>query len=162
MADSAATLRQLLDSQRFAVLATESSGQPHTSLMAFAATRDLADVVIVTERDTHKYAHLADNSRVALLIDDRTNKGIDTQTGTAVTALGHAMEAPEPERAELLTLFLAKHPTMADFASSPSCAVVRLRVDVYQIVTQFRNVALHFPGEAAAVSTPGEPHDDLS
>jgi hypothetical protein len=35
------TLRALLASQRYAVLATDDRGQPFTSLMAFAASDDL-------------------------------------------------------------------------------------------------------------------------
>jgi hypothetical protein len=72
-------LRALLESQRFAVLATDDHGQPFASLMAFAATEDLRHMVILTERTTRKYANLRSNPRVALLIDDRENKGSDTE-----------------------------------------------------------------------------------
>jgi nitroimidazol reductase NimA-like FMN-containing flavoprotein (pyridoxamine 5'-phosphate oxidase superfamily) len=54
-------LRALLESQRFAVLATEDQGQPFASLMAFAATDDLRHMVILTERTTRKYANLKSN-----------------------------------------------------------------------------------------------------
>ena len=38
-------LRSLLESQRFAALATDDHGQPFASLMAFAATEDLRHLV---------------------------------------------------------------------------------------------------------------------
>ena len=145
MSDQVAVLRQLLDAQRFAVLATEDLGQPYASLMAFAASQDLTHLVLATERATRKYAHIQGNPRVALLVDDRTNESADTRQGTAVTVLGRAAEAATPERQRLLAVFLAKHPAMADFAASPSCAIIRVQVDVYQIVTHFQNVALHYP-----------------
>ncbi|MCU0522635.1 MAG: pyridoxamine 5'-phosphate oxidase family protein [Anaerolineae bacterium] len=145
MTDQTTALRQLLSSQRFAVLATESMGQPYTSLMAFAASQDLRCLVLVTERATRKFGHMVANPRVALLVDDRTNAGTDTQSATAVTVLGHATEATDREKPTLLALFVTRHPTMADFATSPGCAVMRVRVDVYQIVTHFQDVTLHYP-----------------
>jgi nitroimidazol reductase NimA-like FMN-containing flavoprotein (pyridoxamine 5'-phosphate oxidase superfamily) len=146
MTDPANALRQLLDSQRFGVLATESDGQPHASLMAFAATADLRDIAMVTERDTSKYRHVLANSRTALLVDNRSNEETDTQTGTAVTVVGQTTEAVGSERTALLDLYVAKHPSLADFASASGSTVLRLRVDVYRIVTRFQQVVLHYPG----------------
>ena len=85
-------LRDLFRSQRFAVLATDDEGQPFASLMAFAATEDLRQIVVLTERARRKFANLKANSSVALLIDDRENKGSDTQDSVAVTALGEAQD----------------------------------------------------------------------
>ena len=85
-------LRALLESQRFAALATDDHGQPFASLMAFAATEDLRYLVVLTERTTRKYANLQSNPRVALLIDDRENRGSDTEDAVVVTAIGEALE----------------------------------------------------------------------
>ena len=82
-------------SQRYAVLATDDHGQPFTSLMAFAATEDLRQIVILTERARRKFSNLKANCRVALLIDDRKNKGTDAKDSVAVTAIGEAREAGE-------------------------------------------------------------------
>ena len=70
-------------SQRYAVLATDDHGQPFTSLMAFAATEDLRQIVILTERARRKFSNLKANCRVALLIDDRKNKGTDEKDSVA-------------------------------------------------------------------------------
>jgi len=66
-------LRDLFRSQRYAVLATDSQGQPFTSLMAFAVSGDLGQLVVLTERAARKFANLTANRRVALLIDNREN-----------------------------------------------------------------------------------------
>jgi hypothetical protein len=133
-------LGDLFRSQRFAVLATDDHGQPFTSLMAFAATEDLAQIVVLTERATRKFANLRANGRVALLIDDRENKGSDTQDSVAVSALGKAQEVDPGSGAPLLALFLARHPYLAEFAALPSCAIVRVQIDSYQIVSRFQKV----------------------
>ena len=133
-------LRALLESQRFAALATDDHGQPFASLMAFAATEDLRHLVILTERTTRKYANLQSNPRVALLIDDRENKGSDTEDSVVVTAIGEAREWAPDVGAHLLELFLARHPYLAAFAASPTCAIVGVRVSSYQLVSRFQQV----------------------
>ena len=133
-------LTDLFQSQRFAVLATDDHGQPFTSLMAFVASADLQQLVVLSDRMTCKFANLAANCRVALLIDNRENKGSDTRDSVAVTAIGKAQEAGLGERAPLLELFLACHPYLAEFAASPTCAVVRVKVDSYLLVSSFQKV----------------------
>jgi heme iron utilization protein len=133
-------LRVLLQSQRFAVLATDDHGQPFASLMAFAATEDLRHLVVLTEQTTRKYANLRSNPRVALLIDDRENKGSDTEDSVVVTAIGEAQELDRDAGAPLLDLFLARHPYLAEFANSPSCVIVRVKVSSYQLVSRFQQI----------------------
>lgn len=141
-----AALRNLFQSQRYAVLATDDNGQPFASLMAFAATEDLRQIVILTERNRRKFANLAANPRVALLIDDRENKGSDTQNSVAATAIGEAQEAGSAAGAALLQLFLARHPYLADFAAAPSCAVVTVKITSYLLVSRFEQVLEWRPG----------------
>ncbi len=135
-----AALAALCRSQRFAVLATDQQGQPFASLMAFAASEDLGQMVVLTERTTRKFANLKANARVALLIDDRENKGSDTQDSVAVTAIGEADEVDPEAGAALLKLYLARHPYLAEFAASPSCAIVRVNVASYLLVSRFQKV----------------------
>ena len=133
-------LQELFRSQRYAVMATNEHEQPFTSLMAFAATNDLRQLVVLTERATRKFANLKANSRVALLIDNRENKGSDTQDSVAVTAIGEAEEADAEAGALLLDLYLARHPYLAEFAASPSCAIVRVKINSYLLVSRFQKV----------------------
>ena len=121
-------------------MATNEFEQPFTSLMAFAAAEDLRQIVVLTERATRKFANLKANCRVALLIDDRENKGSDTQDSVAVTAIGEAQEVDAEDGALLLDLYLARHPYLAEFAASPSCAIVRVKIDSYLLVSRFQKV----------------------
>jgi hypothetical protein len=135
-----ALVRDLLGSQRSAVLATQQGGQPYLSLMAFVATPDLKQLIVATERETKKYANLRAESRVALLIDNRSNVPADTEEAVAVTVLGRAADAPPGERASLLPLFLAKHPHLEDFVTSPTCALISVQVETYVVVQRFQEV----------------------
>jgi nitroimidazol reductase NimA-like FMN-containing flavoprotein (pyridoxamine 5'-phosphate oxidase superfamily) len=133
-------LHQLFESQRSAALATQDGGQPYLSLMAFAATPDLRRLLLVTDRHTRKYANLMAEPRVALLIDNRSNAPADTEEAVAVTVLGQAAEAGSGEREELLPLFLDKHPQLEAFATSPTCALISVRVATYFVVQHFQEV----------------------
>ena len=108
--------------------------------MAFAATEDLRHLVVLTERTTRKYANLQSNPRVALLIDDRENRGSDTEDAVVVTAIGEALELDPDVGAPLLELFLTRHPYLAGFAASPTCAIVGVTVNSYQLVSRFQRV----------------------
>jgi len=70
-------IKRHLDSQLFAVLATQSEGQPYTNLIAFAKTDNLRSLIFVTSRNTRKYANTLASKRVAVLIDSRTNRSSD-------------------------------------------------------------------------------------
>jgi hypothetical protein len=135
-----ALLRELFASQRSAALATQQEGQPYLSLMAFAATPDLQQLIVATERHTRKYANLMSEPRVALLIDNRSNAPADTEEAVAVTVLGRAAETQPGERASLLPLFLTKHPHLENFVASPTCALITVRVDTYFVVQHFQEV----------------------
>jgi nitroimidazol reductase NimA-like FMN-containing flavoprotein (pyridoxamine 5'-phosphate oxidase superfamily) len=134
------TLKDLFTSQRLGVLATYGEGQPYTSLVAFAATDDLKYLVFATTRATRKYANLSAESRVALLVDNRSNQDSDFHSAMAVTALGNAEEVKESERDPLLRLYLAKHPYLGEFVNSPTCALLKVSVDRYYMVNRFQNV----------------------
>lgn len=133
-------LQVLFLAQRSAALATQEGGQPYLSLMAFAATPDLKRLIVATERHSRKYANMMAEPRVALLIDDRSNVPSDTEEAVAVTVLGKAAEAAPQEREELLPLFLAKHPHLEAFVTSPTCALITVRVETYFVVQRFQEV----------------------
>ena len=139
---TAARVRELLRSQRFAVLSTAAEAGPYSSLIAFWAADDLSHVVFATMRATRKFALLAAQPRVSLLFDDRSNRDLDVQQAMAVTATGTARELTEPvARSAAAEAFLAKHPQLAAFVADPECALVGVDVDVFYVVTQFQNVA---------------------
>jgi nitroimidazol reductase NimA-like FMN-containing flavoprotein (pyridoxamine 5'-phosphate oxidase superfamily) len=138
-------LEHLLSSQRLAVLATQMSGQPYTSLVAFAAAEDLKEILLATTRATRKFANLMADPRVSLLIDDRSNEEADFGQASAVTVLGAAAEVLGPEREARLPLYLNKHPYLEEFVTAPTCALIRVKVEKYIMVTRFQEVREVYP-----------------
>ncbi|MFH0916317.1 MAG: pyridoxamine 5'-phosphate oxidase family protein [bacterium] len=145
-------VKELLASQKFAVLSTESETGPYSSLIAFWAAEDLSHVVFATMRATRKFNYLATHPRVALLFDNRSNRDIDVRQAMAVTATGTARELTEDgARAAASGEFLAKHPHLASFVTSPGCSFVRVDVDTYYVVTHFQSVVeLHMKDDRHA------------
>lgn len=133
-------LRSLLDSQRLAVLATHSAEGPYCSLVAFVVSENLRQLVFATSRNTRKYARLAEDGRVALLIDSRENQESDFHNAAAVTVQGTAAEVPPEQGDTVRRTYLARHPYLADFLASPSCALLRVQVRSYILVDHFQHV----------------------
>ena len=133
-------LKNLFLQQRLGVLATQTNGQPYTSLVAFTSSEDLKWLYFSTTRSTRKYANLSKDSRVSMLIDNRSNKPSDLKWAKAATATGHAWEADFDTLETIKALHLAKHPYLKDFVESPSCAVIRFKVKTYFLVSRFQNV----------------------
>jgi hypothetical protein len=75
-----------------------------------------------------------------MLIDSRSNRADDFADAAAVTVLGVVEEVTGEERPAFLEAFLAKHPHLADFTAAPSCALLRLNVETYILVTRFQHV----------------------
>ena len=134
------TLRDLLMSQQLAVLATHHDGQPYASLVAFVATADLKELLFATSRNTRKFANLTRDSRVSLLVDSRSNRDADIHEAVAVTVIGTAAEVEEMDRGGCLGIYLGKHAHLEEFVRSPSCALIRVRVDSYNLVSRFQKV----------------------
>jgi len=138
-------IQNLLDSQRLAVLSTLMSGRPYSNLIAFAATDDLKDIFFATTRATRKFANLTAEPRVSLLMDNRSNQETDFGEASAVTVLGTAAEVLGPDRDKYLQLYLKKHPYLEDFITAPTCALIRVKVEKYIMVTQFQEVREIYP-----------------
>jgi heme iron utilization protein len=136
-------LRELFASQRLAVLATDHGGQPYVSLVAFAASDDMRQILFATNRDTRKFANLKANNRVSLLIDNRSNLVADFSSAIAVTLIGAGEELAEAERPVGEALYLAKHPHLAEFVTSHGCALVRVQLKSCYLVSRFQDVVEH-------------------
>lgn len=139
-------VRELLRTERLGVLSTQGGGQPYASLVAFAVTEDFRHLLFATSRSTRKYRNLEADSRVALLVDDRSRGLGDLGAAAAATATGRAEEVPGPEREACRRAYLARHPHLAEFVADPGCALLRLRVEGWVLVRRFQEVA-HLPPE---------------
>jgi nitroimidazol reductase NimA-like FMN-containing flavoprotein (pyridoxamine 5'-phosphate oxidase superfamily) len=133
-------IRELFSSQRLAVLGTQRGGQPYANLVAFASGDDLKSLYFATARATRKYANIETDARVTVLIDNRSNQESDFAQATAVTAIGIATEVVDAKRDEVLAIYLAKHPMLEEFVRSPTCALLRVKVQSYYLVRRFQNV----------------------
>jgi nitroimidazol reductase NimA-like FMN-containing flavoprotein (pyridoxamine 5'-phosphate oxidase superfamily) len=138
--ETLALIKNLLESQQLAVLSTQNHGQPYCNLIAIAATDDLKYLLFATTRATRKYANLMADSRVALLVDNRRNEVADFTEAAALTALGKAWEVQGAERQQFLKVYLEKHPHLEEFVTGPTCALLRVKVDRYIVVTRFQEV----------------------
>lgn len=132
-------VRSLLASQRFAVIATQSEGQPYSNLVAFAEADNLRSLLFVTSRDTRKYSNTIASKRVAVLVDNRTNQASDLTRAVAVTALGTIEEVATDYTGYLSAIYLSKHPQLENFLRKPSNALMRVAVTDY-IVASFEIV----------------------
>jgi general stress protein 26 len=133
-------IRKLFNNQKLAILSTHHSGQPYASLIAFVGKDDLKELFFVTPRTTRKFANLSADSRVAILINSSMNMDSDFHEAVSATALGNAKEINRPEKDNILSLFLAKHPYLESFATSPTCAVVGVTIRTYVMVKNFQHV----------------------
>jgi general stress protein 26 len=138
-------IQNLLHSQRLAVLSTQMSGRPYSNLVAFAATENLKDIFFATTRSTRKYANLKMEPRVSLLIGNRNNEETDFGETSAVTVLGTAAEVLGPDREKYLQIYLKKHQYLEEFVSAPTCALIRVRVEKFIMVTRFQEVREIYP-----------------
>ena len=133
-------LQELCRSQPLAVLATDAGSHPYASLVAVAVTEDLRHLYFATPRATRKWSNLTRNPQVSLLLDNRTNQVSDFRRSAAATLLGTSQELEGIDREEGLRVYLSRHPHLADFATSPSCALFKVQLDRIYLVTRFQNV----------------------
>jgi uncharacterized pyridoxamine 5'-phosphate oxidase family protein len=123
-----------LQSSRFAVLATESNGQPHTSLIAITPFGNFRQLIFATYRNTLKYRNLAHNSKVAVLIERREVNMEGLQKTIVLTIIGHTEEICIEENEAAYQAHLERHPEMESFMQSSDCVLIRIIAQSYQVV----------------------------
>jgi heme iron utilization protein len=128
-------IKRYFDEQRFAVLATQSDGQPYTNLVAFAEFGNLRNILFVTSRETRKYANTLASKKVALLIDSRKNQASDLHNAVAITALGTVEEVAAENKDNLSRIYLAKHPQLKEFLQKPLNALMKVTITEYIVAT---------------------------
>jgi hypothetical protein len=134
-------IRSLFEKERFTVLSTQGEGQPYASLVAFATSEDLCTAVFATPITTRKYHLLMTCSRVALLVDSRSQGEGDMMKIEAFTATGKATSvAPGPERDRWAGLLTDRHPQLESFVQSPTSALFRIDIIRYFHVSRFQEV----------------------
>lgn len=133
-------IRALFDTETLSVLSTQKNGQPYSSLVAFASTPDLKQIIFLTPGTTRKYDNLTVNPKVAMLINNSRNLAEDFYNAISVTATGTAATVEGDEKKKFLDIYLKRHPHLKDFAAAPTTAMVSMAVDRYIMVSRFQNV----------------------
>ena len=132
----------LNSSQMHAVLATDSNGQPYTSLIAYTLTPDMKGVVFATPKSTRKYKNILRNSHVSLLIDTRSNTTKDYMQAESITILGDARPVRKgKEWSKSAQVLTKKHPQLTGFIDSPEIALVFVKITRCIHVTKFQTVS---------------------
>jgi len=133
-------IRNILEHQRLAVLATEGDEGPYANIVSFTPSRDLKTLLFATSRSTRKFSNLMHSTKVSLLVDNRSNRIEDFSDAVAITAMGSAREVQEKEKERALELILEIHPHLKTFLRSPSIAVMEVMVHKYIMVCRFQEV----------------------
>ena len=133
-------INEMLDSQQLGVLATYGSKYPYATIVGFVATDDLSYILFATFRDTHKYENIQSDPHVSILMDNRSNSVGDFSNAQALTILGTAEEVREDEEHDLTSLYLQKNTHLREFVSDPNCALMKVKVGKYILVSRFQKV----------------------
>jgi heme iron utilization protein len=127
-------IEDVLKLNKFAVLATEGDGQPHTSLIAITPFGSFRQLIFATYRNTLKYRNLSHNRKVAVLIEseDVNMKGL--RKSIVLTIIGHTEEISRGENEAAYQAHLKRHPEMESFMLSSDCALILVIAQSYQVV----------------------------
>ena len=135
-------LNALNKDQLHAVLATESDGQPYTSMIAYALSPDKKGVIFITPKETQKYKNILKNNRVSLLIDTRSNTEKDYMSAESLTILGNAKRVRKGGKwSELAGVLTRKHPNLNEIIDSPETKLIFVQISRCIHVTRFQTVS---------------------
>jgi nitroimidazol reductase NimA-like FMN-containing flavoprotein (pyridoxamine 5'-phosphate oxidase superfamily) len=141
-------LKMLDRKEYFAVLATDDEGQPYTSLVNFALTKDCRKVIFATPKATQKYRNILKTKSVALLIDNRSKNTKNLMGTEAVTIIGNAHPVRRGKNWDALAdIYCKKHPDLTDFVHSPSTALMVVDAMRCVHVSEFQTVSVWDCGE---------------
>jgi hypothetical protein len=128
------TIDTVLKTSDFAVLATESNGQPHTSLIAITQFDGLHQIIFATYRNTLKYRNISQNNKVAVLIEGEYFNMKGQKEIIVLTIIGHTEEISLAGNEAPYRAHLKRHPGLESFMLSPDCVLIQVRAQSYQVV----------------------------
>jgi uncharacterized pyridoxamine 5'-phosphate oxidase family protein len=134
-------LEDVLNLNKFAVLATEGNGQPHTSLIAITPFESFRQLIFATYRNTLKYRNLSQNNKVAVLIENRDVNINGLQRSIALTIIGHTEAISTTENEAAYQAHLKRHPELESFMLSSDCVLIRIIARSYQVVSGINDIS---------------------
>ena len=127
-------IEHIINSCGFAVLATESNGQPHVSLIAITPLENCRHLVFATYRNSLKYRNIKDNNKVAVLIENVDANEKDLKERMVLTVIGHTEEISLTGNEEVYREHVKRHPGMESFMLSSDCTLIKVIAQSYQVV----------------------------
>ena len=85
-------------------------------------------------------SHVLVPGDVAFVVNNASNRPSDVFEAVAATGTGRARELTGAEREAASEQYLAKHPHLKEFTTSPNCALVEVNVEMFHVVTRFQEV----------------------
>jgi nitroimidazol reductase NimA-like FMN-containing flavoprotein (pyridoxamine 5'-phosphate oxidase superfamily) len=129
-------MKELLKRKDLCVMATESKGIPHCSLMSYAASDDGRELYMLTLLGTRKYRNLRANPNVSLLVDTREDHrapGRPRTMALTITGRFHAPDSPGKEE-DLRRRLVERHPDLGELAKDPEARVLIVRIRSFQLL----------------------------
>jgi nitroimidazol reductase NimA-like FMN-containing flavoprotein (pyridoxamine 5'-phosphate oxidase superfamily) len=127
----------------FAVLATDDSHRPYTSLVAYALTPDTKKIIFATPKKTRKYTNIISSANVSLLIDNRSKRKKNLLATEAITIIGLAKPIRKGKAwDEFAKIFLMKHPDLEEFINFSTTALMAIDIAQCVHVSRFQTVSV--------------------
>jgi putative heme iron utilization protein len=106
---------QLVMSHRWAALATIGEDGPNASMVAYASTRDVSNLLLFSSDLAQHTRNMVSDPRVALIISEPDSTGTDPQTLARVSINGHTeqIERGAPEFSDLWQVYGGRLPDAA-------------------------------------------------
>jgi len=131
-------MKDLIRERDTCVLATVSGGNPHCSLMSYAADPECREIYMVTQRQTKKYRNLEENATVSLLIDTRAGAGKEEIKALTIGGVFQRIEDAE-KKDRVRRSLLERHPALNFFIDDPEAEVFAVRVKSLQLLEGIRD-----------------------
>ncbi len=129
--------------ESFAVLATSEGGKPYTSLISFAVSPDLKEVIFATPKNTRKFRNIARAKDVSILMDNRSNRKKGLMETEAITVTGEASVLRRGRAwLEYAGILLKKHPELEEFINASTTALIIVGIKSCVHVGQFQTVTV--------------------
>jgi uncharacterized protein YhbP (UPF0306 family) len=141
-------IRDLVNSQPYAVLCVQGEGQPYGALVAIAFSANLRQAVFATPVTTRKYRLLSECDHVALVVDNRPNQTKGLMEIEAITATGRvALLNRNGDFNCWEELLLTKHPYLKSFTKAETCALFLVDIVRFFHVARFQEVYQWIPDD---------------
>ncbi len=135
-------IRKLCESQPFAVLATQGKSITNTSLISFAVSSDLKNIVFATPIRTEKFDLISGEENVSILVDDRSLQQDKINEISALTIIGKGRILSE--KSQIMkwgNLLTEKHSNLKPFVEAQTTSIILIQVVHYHFVKKFQEVS---------------------